>query len=201
MKITPKDFPYDTDVVSKKFYDEHLKLYKGYVEKINQIYDELRINPGYAGAGSAWSHFRGLKTGETFCMDGVILHELYFQNINGHGANGKKPEPGPRTMKLIRAYFGTYENWAEDMTACGKAARGWALLSYEQRSRRCANTVQDSHDDGVLCTAYPLLALDMYEHAYYGDYGADKGKYIANFLDGLNWDAVEARAARLPEEF
>ncbi|MCL2461267.1 MAG: superoxide dismutase [Defluviitaleaceae bacterium] len=192
MTITQKDFPYATSVVSKRFYDEHLKLYKGYVEKINQISDELAKNPKYAEANAAWSHFRGLKNGETYSMDGVILHELYFQNM-GH----KKQEPGPRTMKLICGRYGTYEKWCEDMTASAKAARGWVVFAYEQRSRGCLNIVQDAHDAGVLWTAYPLLILDMYEHAYYGDYGADKGKYIANFLDSVNWDVVEARAARL----
>ena len=195
MKITSKEFPYNTQVVSKRFFDEHLKLYKGYVEKINQITEELLTNPKYAEANSSWSHFRGLKNGQTFCMDGVILHELYFQNMGD-----VKQEPGPRTSQLINSYFGTYENWVADMTACGKAARGWAVFSYEQRSRGCVNAVQDSHDSGVLCTAYPLLAMDMYEHAYYGDYGTDKAKYIENFLDSVNWDAVESRASRLPAE-
>jgi len=195
MKIAPKEFSYNTQVVTRKFFDEHLKLYRGYVDKTNQITDELRKDPKYGEAASAWSHFRGLKNGQTFCMDGVILHELYFQNMGA-----KKQGPCPRTMKLIRDHFGTYENWAEDMTACGKAARGWVVLCWEQRSRCCANIIQDAHDAGVLCTAYPLLAMDMYEHAYYGDYGADKERYIEKFLDGVSWDVVEARALRLGED-
>jgi len=192
MTINPKEFTYGTPVVSKRFFDEHIKLYKGYVEKINQVREELCADPKYADANSAWSHFRGLKKGETYSMDGVILHELYFQNMGG-----RKQEPGPRTAKLITAAFGSFDNWAEDMTACGKAARGWAVFAYEQRSRCAANILQDAHDDGVLWTAYPLLAMDMYEHAYYGDYGTDKSKYIAKFLENVNWDVVESRASRL----
>ena len=195
MTIIRKEFPYDTQVVSKKFFDEHLKLYKGYVENSNKIAEELMNDPKYAEANSSWSHFRGLKNGQAFCMDGVILHELYFQNMGG-----RNQEPGPRMTKLIRDYFGSYENWTADMTACGKAARGWAALCYEQRSRSLTNIVQDAHDVGVLWTAYPLLAMDMYEHAYYGDYGTDKGKYIENFLNGVKWDVVEARAGKLQLE-
>jgi Fe-Mn family superoxide dismutase len=69
------------------------------------------------------------------------------------------------------------------------------VLAYEQRTQRCANFPFDSHHDGQITLAYPLIVLDMYEHAYFLDYGTDKAAYINRFISQIPWDAVERRAA------
>lgn len=192
MEIKAKQFSYDTSAISKKQFDEHVKLYKGYVDKTNQITHELMTQAGRAGANATYSPYRGLKKGETYAIDGVILHEAYFQNMTE-----KKTQPGPLIQRILTESFGGYDHWKEDMIACGKAARGWGILIYEQRTGCFRNILLDLHDEGLICMAFPLVVMDMYEHAYFLDYATDKEKYIHQFINSINWDVVEKRAQKL----
>ena len=192
MDITARAFPYNTSIVSQKAYDDHMTLYKGYVQKTNEITKVLTTQPEWDTANATASHYRGWKKGETYAIDGVILHELYFQNLG----NETEPEPmGTKTENLINRYFDGVDKWKEDFTACAKAARGWCVLVYEQRTGTFRNILLDSHDDGNIASAYPILVLDMYEHAYFIDYGTDKAAYISRFIDNIPWGIIEKRAA------
>jgi len=192
MEVIAVPFTFNTDLVSQKAYDEHLTLYHGYVSKTNEITQKLAANPDLASANSTYSTYRALKRGESFALDGVILHELYFQNL-GKG----ETSTGHHTVKMIEKYFDAFDKWKAEFIASALSARGWCILAYEQRTQTCRNIVLDSHDDGLVCGSYPILVLDMYEHAYFTDYGTDKAKYINKFLDLANWDIVERRCARL----
>jgi len=192
MEITARQFPYNTGVVSRKAFDDHIVLYEGYVNKTNEITHVLTTQPEYASANATASHYRGWKKGETYAINGVILHELYFQNL------GNEAGPmGAKTQNLINRYFGGTDKWKEDFIACAKSARGWCILVYEQRTATCRNIVLDSHEDGNIATAYPIIALDMYEHAYFIDYGTDKDAYINRFLSNIPWEVIEKRVAVL----
>ena len=189
MEINAMPFTHKTGVISQKQFDDHLTLYHGYVDKTNEITSKLATDPQYATANAIASHYRGWKTGETYAIDGVIMHELYFQNLgNESGA------PGPKTMALMDRYLGGLDKWKEDFIACGKAARGWSVLVYEQRTKTCRNILLDSHNDGQIATAFPIIVMDMYEHAYFLDYGTDKATYINRFIANIAWDVVEKRA-------
>lgn len=194
MKINEVDFNYNDTitVVSKKQFDAHKSLYSGYVSKTNEITDILETNGQRPTANSTYSHYRGLKQGETFAIDGVILHELYFENIGGL----KIPTP-QIFLRIVNKYFGSFDNWKDDFIACATASRGWCVFSYEQRTRSFRNFSQDFHNEGVVVSAYPILVIDMYEHAYFFDYLTNKNAYIINFLSNINWAAVENRMSRL----
>ena len=190
--IDQRDFNYvGITSITKKQFEVHLELYKGYVNKINEIWAKLET-VDRKEANATYSPYRGLKKGETYALNGVILHELYFQNIIG--GTGKPSGP---VLQLIEKAFGSYEKWKEDFIACGKAARGWAMLAYDQRSKTLHNFLLDAHDEGVITNAFPLLILDVYEHAYYIDYTNKKEEYINNFMKDINWDVVNRRAMAL----
>jgi Fe-Mn family superoxide dismutase len=192
MEITAKAFGYNTGVVTRKQFDDHQTLYKGYVNKTNEIASTLATNPETATANATQSHYRGLKRGQTYALDGVILHELYFENL------GNTTVPvGKKTQHLMDKYFGGVDKWKVDFIACATSARGWCVLAYEQRTKQCTNFLFDSHDDGQVTLAYPLIVLDMYEHAYFLDYGTDKAAYINRFISQIPWDAVEKRVAMI----
>ena len=190
MEIIARQFPYNTGVVSRKAYDDHLTLYNGYVKKTNEVTEILSTNPERATANATYSHYRGLKKGETYAINGVILHELYFQNL-GSAAG----PPGAKVQNIMNRNFGGVDKWKEDFVACAKAARGWCIFVYEQRTATYRNIVLDSHEDGNIATAYPLIVLDMYEHAYFVDYGTDKEAYINRFISSIPWGIIEKRAA------
>jgi len=189
MEINSMPFTHQTGVVSRKQFDDHITLYHGYVEKTNEITKKLATDPEYASANATASHFRGWKRGETYAINGVILHELYFQNLG----TGSSP-PGANMQAIADRYFGSFEKWKEDFIATATAARGWCILVYEQRTKTCRNILLDNHHDGHIATAFPIIVLDMYEHAYFLDYGTDKASYINRFMSHIPWDAVEKRA-------
>ncbi|MCL2835246.1 MAG: Fe-Mn family superoxide dismutase [Defluviitaleaceae bacterium] len=159
MRIREIPFAHNTGLVSEKAYDEHLKLYKGYIGKSNEIAEELDKNAERDKANKTYSFYRGLKKGEGYAMDGVILHELYFRNIGG-----SETKPGARFTALAERNFGRMERWADDFIACAKSARGWCVACFEQRTGTLRNILQDAHDEGIITSSYPLLILDMYEY-------------------------------------
>jgi Fe-Mn family superoxide dismutase len=188
VEITAKNFEYTTGVVTRKQFDDHISLYKGYVTKTNEITHVLATDPQLASANATYSHYRGLKRGQTYALDGVILHELYFENL------GEKTAPvGRRAQQTLDSQFGGVDKWKADFTACALSARGWCILAFEQRTGACTNFLLDSHHDGPVVGMYPLVVLDMYEHAYFLDYGTDKTAYINRFISQIPWDAVEKR--------
>lgn len=194
MLLEKVNFQYNETInaVSKQQYDVHLALYEGYINKTNEIWVELQTSAEREKANATYSKYRGLKKGETYALNGVILHELYFANLGGTNNT-----PSGVTLELINQYFGSYEDWQKDFIACGKAARGWAILGFDQRSNKLINILCDSHDEGNVCNAYPLIVMDVYEHAYFIDYQNKKADYIDRFIQDINWDAVNRRGKLL----
>lgn len=189
MEISAMDFPHKTSVVSRKQFDDHVSLYKGYVKITNETDVALATNPEYSTASPSGGHFRGWKKTETYAINGVILHELYFQNL------GSTPTaPGTKTLAAFNKFYGGFDKWKDDFTATAKSARGWCIFAYEQRTATCRNILLDLHDEGHIAGAYPIIVLDMYEHAYFLDYGIDKSTYISRFLSNLPWETIEKRA-------
>jgi Fe-Mn family superoxide dismutase len=66
------------------------------------------------------------------------------------------------------------------------------LLTYLPRERRLVNQFAADHSQG-LAGGEPLLALDMYEHAYHLDFGAHATPYVDAFLRNVEWSAVQSR--------
>jgi len=190
MEEIARNFTNTSDFLSQRQFDEHIKLYKGYVGKVNEITNSLASFEGRDKANATYSQYRGLKKGESYALDGMILHELYFQLLGN-----KEIEQGPLTSEIMKVHFGGYDNWKADFIACGLSARGWAALIYEQRTDSYRNILLDFHDDGLICGGFPLIIMDVYEHAYFIDYGTDKGRYINMFINSLRWDLVEIRAS------
>lgn len=184
------EFQYSKEVtvINKEQFDVHMKLYEGYINKMNEI-DGLLLEGGdLETANATYSKYRGIKRGETFALNGVILHELYFENIGG---NTNKPCDAS-TVYLIRD-FGSVEQWQKHFIATAKASRGWAVLLFDYRSKRLRNISLDAHDMGNITFATPLLVLDMYEHAYFLQYANKKDEYIRNFMNNIDWDIVNRR--------
>ncbi len=183
------EFRYENiETISQKQFDVHLELYQGYIKKTNEVWGKLEDVAIRKEANATYSLYRGLKKGETYALDGVILHELYFANLGG-----KINVPSGSIINEIDKYFDSFENWKEDFIACGKAARGWAMLAYDQRSKSLHNFLCDEHDQGAIWNAFPLIVMDVYEHAFYVDYPNKKEEYIKKFLEDINWEVIDKR--------
>lgn len=179
----------DIKVINKEQFEAHMRLYEGYVTNINKIDAELdQGNAQREQSNTTFSYYRELKRGETFALDGVILHELYFENIGGTTS-----EPDQAVLEKIENDFEVFQDWQEDFIATAKASRGWAMLAYDQRSSKYRNISLDAHDLGNIAYSAPVLVLDMYEHAYFLQYADKKADYINNFMKNINWTVVAGR--------
>ena len=171
----------DLDGISKRMIDEHWKLYQGYVKKSNEIQEKIRV-AAKSEANASYSYIGELKRQETFSVNGMKLHELYFGHLGGSG------EPKGELVKMIEKDFESLEKWKEDMIATGISARGWAVLCFDYRDNKLHNYGADAHNVGAVWGAIPLIVLDVYEHAYFLDYGTNRKDYIDSFFKNLDWD-------------
>ena len=172
-------------ISEKTIETHHDKLYAGYVNKRNEI-ESLLPGVDRSAANQAYSAYRALKLEETFSADGAILHELYFDILGGPGG-----APTGSLADKINADFGSFQAFVEDLTACGMAARGWAVTAYDPSDGKLHNFLCDVHNQGGVWGTVPLMALDTYEHAYFMDYGSDRAAYIQAFFDNVNWGKVQ----------
>ena len=172
--------------ISRTSVEAHHRLYQGYVNKRNEILGKLG-SVDLAAANQVYSDLRALKVDLTFAIGGIKNHELYFEHLGGEGGN-----PTGAVAELIARDFGSAEAWQADLKATGIAARGWAWTAYDWDEGRLFNYIGDAQNTFPVWNATPLVALDVYEHAYFLDYQTDRGAYIDAFFENLDWDVVNA---------
>ena len=182
-----------TGKISDKTHEEHLKLYTGYVNKTNALLKELeelgrQLDPANpAHANQIYSELRSRKVDFTFALGGVINHEIYFTILGGRGGPAAGPVAG-----LINQSFGSFEAYRKDLKATGIAARGWVWTGLDRQTGLLFNYLGDAQNTFPVWGVKPILALDVYEHAYYADFYTARGPYIDEFLNWVDWDAVNA---------
>ena len=177
--------------ISQKTIDIHYgKLYQGYVKKWQEIQEKLKATD-LSSANATFSDLRELKVEETFSANAVLLHEAYFDILGGEG------NPEREMTEAIEKDFGSFEKWFEEFKALGQASRGWVILAFDFNDARLRNYIADSHNLFGVWGAAPLLVLDMYEHAYFIDFGSDKKYYIEAFFQNLNWQAIGGKFRKI----
>lgn len=174
--------------ISKKTIEEHLKLYQGYVNKYNEIQEKLATltDEDFSKANQVYSTIRELKTELSFAWGGIINHEIYFSHLGGKGGL-----PSGELLKQIEKDFGSFDAYKIDLKATGISARGWVWTAWNYREKRLFNYLGDSQNTYSIWKVQPILALDTYEHAYFIDYGANRGNYIDAFFENINWTVAE----------
>jgi Fe-Mn family superoxide dismutase len=172
--------------------DHHDKLYAGYVAKKNEIENELEelgraIVSGRAdGGNTTYSELRSLKDGETYAVNGVYLHEWYFEILGGDG----KFENARELTDTLTSSYGSVEGFIKYFSECAMSARGWTVLAWDTKESRLWIYNSDAHNQGGVWGALPIIVLDVCEHAYFMDYGADRKAYLKAFWKNFNWSAA-----------
>ncbi|APV48563.1 hypothetical protein BWI17_01990 [Betaproteobacteria bacterium GR16-43] len=131
----------------------------------------------------------GLKRDELTALNSTLLHELYFASLGGDG------QPTPAMKEALARDFGSVDRWRDEFLAMAKGlagGSGWVVLSYIPRDRRLVNQYAAEHTQSV-AGGIPIFALDMYEHAYHIDFGANAQAYIEAFLRNADWKSVQVR--------
>ncbi len=171
--------------------------YGGAVRRVNAIRARLAARDW---ARTPAFEINGLKREELIAAGSVILHEIYFESLGGHGDNPPTglAEPPAELARALARDFGSVMAWRAEFTRIAKAlggGSGWAILAWSERLGRLVNhwAADDAHG---LPGAMPILTLDLYEHAYHLDFGAKAAAYVDQVMANLNWERIAARYRR-----
>src|SRR3954466_3731770 len=174
----------ELDGISRETIEAHYKLYQGYVNKRNEILGKLD-GVDLSSANQVYSELRSLKVDLTFAIGGIKNHEIYFEHLGGTGG-----DPSGIFGSLVKRDFGTIADWKADLKATGMAGRGWAWTAYDWDEGRLFNYLGDAQNTFPVWNATPLVALDVYEHAYFLDFQNARGAHSDAFFATLDWAVV-----------
>lgn len=172
--------------ISETTMRNHWKLYEGYVAKWKEIEAKLET-ADLATANQTYSEWRALKTDLTFAIGGVKNHQNYFSVLGGDGST---PTSG-WLADAIEKQWGSWDAFKADLKATAMAGRGWAWLAYDWQTGKLGTYLGDAQNTYPVWNTSILVALDVYEHAYYADFGTDRAKYIDAFFANIDWSAVQ----------
>jgi superoxide dismutase, Fe-Mn family len=181
----------DIPGISAKQIEVHLGLYAGYVKHVNLI-DELIADMAHDEEKNAYA-IAEMRRRHGFEFNGMRNHEYYFGHLE-HGAQG--PDPESALQKALAAQYGSFDAWLAEFKkiAGGMRGSGWTMLHHDQKTGNLMNVWITDHELGQHTSLQPVIALDMWEHAYMVDYvPAEKKQYIDAYLAALNWGTVEAQ--------
>jgi Fe-Mn family superoxide dismutase len=190
---TPRPLPFDPAKIkglSEKLLTSHYENnYKGAVKRLNAIAEQLATLDFEKAPGF---QINGLKREELIATNSMILHEVYFANL------GEGNAPGADLTQAIVRDFGSFERWRSQFAAMGKAlggGSGWVILAYDPHGKRLVNSWANDHTQ-IIAGGEPLIALDMFEHAYQMDHGAKAADYVKVVLEALNWSNADSLYAK-----
>jgi len=179
--------PWTLSYLSTKLIESHYENnYGGALRRLNAITDQLE-NLDWMNTPA--HVINGLKRDELAALNSMLLHELYFASMGGDG------QPTEAMSAVLTRDFGSVMRWKDEFVAMGNAlagGSGWVVLVYLPRVRRLINQYATEHSEAV-AGGIPILALDMYEHAYHLDYGSNARAYVDIFIRNIDWTALYAR--------
>jgi len=177
--------------LSAKQIEAHLKLYEGYVKKINEIEEKL-MTVDKSLANYSFGEYSELKRREAVAFNGTYLHEMYFENMIGTSTEGSAA-----LKAAIEGSFGSMADWEKDMRASAASTPGWVLLTFSKIDKKLHHYIMFEHHMNYPVHQVPLMALDCWEHAFMIDYGIVKPDYLNAFLKNLDWKVLSERFAAL----
>jgi len=179
--------PWTLNGLSLELIESHYENnYGGALRRLNAITEQL----GSLDFEKAPGHvINGLKREELVALNSTLLHELYFASLGGDG------KPTQTMIDALSAQFGSFDRWRTQFRAMGYAlggGSGWVVLAYIPRDGLLLNQYAAEHSQAAV-SGVPILALDMYEHAFHMDFAANARAYVDTFLRNVDWPAVEER--------
>ena len=189
----PKPLPFDptklTGLSEKLITSHHQNNYTGAVKRLNLIEQQLGTVPKDAPPYQMGS----LKREELIASNSMLLHEAYFGNLGGSGrADGT-------FAALAKSSYGSLENWEQEFRLTGLSlagGSGWVLVTYDPHAQGLHNWWAFDHTHSP-AGGQPVLVMDMYEHSYGIDYGANAKGYVDAFFQSIKWDEVNRRIEEL----
>lgn len=200
-ELKPKKFPLEGKLksISNDVLKEHRDtLYHNYVKNYNKMMSLLKkTNFEKIKDDLPNSQFAQLKRRITWAANGAYLHELYFGNLGN-----KNSKPGKCTLNLLKKDFNNLKNFKDNFISTGFVpVSGWIVWGYSLYEKQTSIAAVESHHDNTPIGFFPILVIDMWEHAYWKDHFAKKKEYLNLSWNDIDWDVVEKRCEVVQEIF
>jgi Fe-Mn family superoxide dismutase len=165
----------------------HGKHHAAYVNGSNSALDQL----DEARAAGRWADLPGLERTLAFNLGGHLLHSIYWTNLSPDGGG----EPTGELAEAIGATFGDPASFRTMFTQVLLTTQGsgWGILGWEPLGGRLVVQQLATHHDNHLIGTVPLLAIDVWEHAYYSQYANVRADYVAAVWNLVSWPDVARR--------
>jgi Fe-Mn family superoxide dismutase len=190
------ELPYDYSALEPHYSAEVLELHhdkhhKAYVDGANTTFEKL----GQARESGDFGTINQLEKNMAFHLSGHVLHSLLWNNMSPDGGG----EPEGELAAAVKESFGSFEALRAQMSEAANNVQGsgWAALSWEPLSNRLIVEQVYDHQGNVGQGGPPLLALDMWEHAFYLQYKNVKKDWVDAFWNIVNWPDVAGRFERV----
>ncbi len=136
---------------------------------------------------------RALTDALSFNLAGHALHCVFWTNMAP--AAGGEPDAGSEIAKYVLRDFGSSAAFEGHFAAAAAQVQGsgWAILAWDPLAQRLVISQAEKHQNCGMWGVVPLLALDVWEHAYYLKFQNRRADYIKSFFQVLNWKDVDAR--------
>lgn len=189
MEVKPLKYTTVPGLSAKQLSEHHDVLYAGYVKKYNEIVEKIKT-VDLESTNGTYSDLRELFVEKNFALNGIKLHESYFDNMTD-----QLSEIAGNIKTMIEDRWGSIEKWQAEFSALGIAARGWVVLAFDYNLGQLENYLYDVHNQGGVADTELVLVMDVYEHAYFLDYATARKDYIAAFMAAIDWKVVNSRVA------
>lgn len=187
--------PFQTAGLSAKMLEEHWKLYDGYVTNVNHL-NKLIWDVLESGKELDNGAYSEMQRRLGFEYNGMVLHESYFGALK----SGVPLAPSSPLVAKFQEDFGGFERWKKQFMEIGSfRGVGWVVLNYDPLLKRLQNFWTSDHEMGNIAGFVPILAMDVWEHAYVMDYGsssaegAGRAAYVETYFKNIDWEVVSAR--------
>ena len=194
-KYTLPDLPYDYSALephidAQTMEIHHSKHHQTYVDKANAALEQLEK----ARANDDASLVAHWTREHAFNLGGHLNHSIFWRNMSPDGGG----EPSGALADQIGTDFGSFSAFQSQFTAQATAVQGsgWAWLAYDPAYKGLVVTAVEKQHDFIPPGIFPLLGIDVWEHAYYLKYQNKRPDYIKAWWNVVNWDDVTKRLER-----
>ncbi|MGD7022258.1 superoxide dismutase [Rossellomorea vietnamensis] len=189
-KLPPLPYPYKAlePYIAKRIMElHHDKHHQSYVDGLNKAEKEMEK----ARRTNDFALIKHWEREAAFNGAGHYLHTIFWNIMSPQG--GGKPKGA--LLAEINSSFGSFNQFKRHFSEAAKnvEASGWAILVWSPRSHRLEILQAEKHQNLSQWDVIPLLVLDVWEHAYYLQYENNRGKYVDNWWNVVNWNEVEKR--------
>ena len=201
MTFTQLELPYAFDALepyidAKTMQIHYTKHHAAYVAKLNAAVEgtqwaDVSVDDLCKNLNSLPDNIRGAVRNNG---GGHWNHTFFWKIMNGKGGG----EPSGSLAAAINETFGSLDKLKDEFAsaAATRFGSGWAWLTVDDAGKLCVCSSPNQDNplmtDAGMCGNTPILALDVWEHAYYLLYQNRRPDYVSAWWDVVNWAAVEA---------